>query len=267
MPECAEILSQRPERVFQNVRDRFWRFDEDHLFKRHHRPGQPHGRIFLAVGIEPLVPVPEVIHRMEKTFFIIDAADKPGVFQTVRAADGLPLLFALDLQGRPVLAPAKQDEEQPRLVDAAEPDGFLDAAGKFRFIRDLIPVLRLCTFPHGFAVRSIACVRNEKALMPRRFDDFKVSCAAQFLECVLHIFVWQGQECQRTIWELPVCRADKQQIFCRTVFKDPHDSLPPHRPGFCRAGCRSRSDPCRPSSSSGHWSSRCCCRWSAGTAQ
>lgn len=42
---------------------------------------------------------------------------------------------------------------------------------------------------------------------------------------------------------------------------------PDQKPGFCRAGYRSRSDLCRSSSSSGHWSSRCRCRWSADTTQ
>ena len=69
-------------------------FDEDRFFKRHHHSCQPHGRVFFTIRVEPLVAVSEVIHRMEEPLLVIDAADKPGIFQAVRTADGFPLLFA-----------------------------------------------------------------------------------------------------------------------------------------------------------------------------
>lgn len=100
---------------------------------------------------------------MDEPLLVIDAADKPGVFQTVRAADGLSLLFALDLQGRPVLAPAKQDEEQPSPVDAAEPDGFLDVAGA----RQLFPDRCAPLFMQHPAIGFKPGIRDEETLVPR----------------------------------------------------------------------------------------------------
>ena len=72
--------------------------------------------------------------------------------------------------------------------------------------------------------------------MSRRLDALQIPSPAQLLECVLHIFVWQGQESQCMVGQLSVCRADNQQIFCRTVSKNPHNPLPPHRLASCRAG-------------------------------
>ena len=83
----------------------------------------------------------------------------------------------LDLQGRLVLAPAKQDEEQPRLVDAAAPNRLFDAVRARRLVPDesvRLPTVFLPQAAIGF--KSGIC--DEKALVPWCLDNFQIPRAA-----------------------------------------------------------------------------------------
>ena len=204
---------------------------------------------------------------MDEPPLVIDATDEPRIFQAVGAADSFPFLFALDLQGRLVFAPAKQDKEQPRLVDAAEPHRLFDAVRARRLIANerfrFSPV-----FVQHPAIGFKPGICDEKALVTRRLDNFHIPCAAQLLKRILCARIVAAQQFDRMVWQLSADHTDLQQQPRSAVPTYPHCTLLPDRkPGFCRAGYRSRSDPCHPSSSSGRWSSRCRCHWSASTAQ
>ena len=80
---------------------------------------------------------------------------------------------------------AEKGEKHPCFIDAAEPDGFLDIAGARRLFPDWCAPL----FMQHPAIGLKPGICGEETLVPRRFDNLKVSCAAQLLKRILHEFV------------------------------------------------------------------------------